>query len=70
LPDLLSWIVPLTSHRHLGLFLRRMTARKAAVMSFARSRAKILADDEVKVRFSDVAGVRRSRRQLKELSNS
>ena len=36
-------------------------------MSFARSRAKIYADDEVKVRFSDVAGVDEAKDELKEI---
>jgi cell division protease FtsH len=36
-------------------------------MSFARSRAKIYADDEVKVRFSDVAGVDEAEDELKEI---
>jgi cell division protease FtsH len=40
-----------------GFFFRRMSGAEGGVMSFARSRAKIYADDEVKVRFSDVAGV-------------
>ena len=36
-------------------------------MSFARSRAKIYADDEVKVRFTDVAGVDEAEEELKEI---
>ena len=36
-------------------------------MSFARSKAKIYADDEVKVRFSDVAGVDEAEDELKEI---
>ncbi len=36
-------------------------------MSFARSRAKIYADDEVKVRFGDVAGVDEAREELIEI---
>src|SRR5678809_1807175 len=36
-------------------------------MSFAKSRAKIFADDEVKVRFADVAGVDEAREELKEV---
>ena len=36
-------------------------------MSFARSRAKIYADDEVKVRFADVAGVDEAEDELKEI---
>ncbi len=34
-----------------------MGGAEGGVMSFARSKAKIYADDEVKVRFGDVAGV-------------
>ena len=36
-------------------------------MSFARSKAKIYADDEVKVRFPDVAGVDEAKDELKEI---
>ena len=36
-------------------------------MSFAKSRAKIYADDEVKVKFSDVAGVDEAEDELKEI---
>src|SRR6188472_3569806 len=36
-------------------------------MSFARSRAKVYADDTVKVRFADVAGVDEAEEELKEI---
>src|SRR5678809_372291 len=36
-------------------------------MSFAKSRAKIYADDEVKVRFTDVAGVDEAEDELREV---
>ena len=36
-------------------------------MSFARSRAKIYADDDVKVRFNDVAGVDEAEEELREI---
>ncbi len=36
-------------------------------MSFARSRAKIYADDDVKVRFGDVAGVDEAEEELREI---
>src|SRR5678809_1298969 len=36
-------------------------------MSFAKSRAKIYADDEVKVRFTDVAGVDEAEDELREI---
>ena len=58
LPDLLGWILPIVFMIAIwSFFFRRMSGAEGGVMSFARSRAKIYADDEVKVRFSDVAGV-------------
>ena len=44
-----------------------MSGAEGGVMSFARSRAKIYADDEVKVRFTDVAGVDEAEEELKEI---
>jgi len=68
LPDLLGWIVPLLFFIGIwGFFFRRMSGAEGGVMSFARSRAKIYADDEVKVRFADVAGVDEAREELKEV---
>ena len=40
----------------------RMGGAEGGVMSFARSKAKIYADDDVKVSFGDVAGVVAGRR--------
>jgi cell division protease FtsH len=68
LPDLLGWIIPLVFFIGIwGFFFRRMSGAEGGVMSFARSRAKIYADDEVKVRFSDVAGVDEAEDELKEI---
>jgi cell division protease FtsH len=68
LPELLGWIVPLLFFVAIWVFLfRRMSGVEGGVMSFARSRAKIYADDEVKVRFTDVAGVDEAEEELKEL---
>jgi cell division protease FtsH len=50
-----------------GFFFRRMSGAEGGVMSFARSRGKIYADDEVKVRFTDVAGVDEARDELREI---
>ena len=66
--DLLSWIIPAIFFIAIwGFFFRRMSGAEGGVMSFARSRAKIYADDEVKVRFSDVAGVDEAEDELKEI---
>jgi cell division protease FtsH len=68
LPDLLGWVIPLIIFIGIwGFFFRRMGSAEGGVMSFARSRAKIYADDEVKVRFSDVAGVDEAEEELKEI---
>jgi cell division protease FtsH len=68
LPDLLSWILPLVVLMGIwGFFFRRMGGAEGGVMSFARSKAKIYADDEVKVRFTDVAGVDEAEDELKEI---
>ena len=44
-----------------------MGGAEGGVMSFARSRAKIYSDDDVKVRFGDVAGVDEAEEELREI---
>ncbi len=48
-------------------FFRRMAGAEGGVMSFARSRAKIYAEDDVKVKFGDVAGVDEAEEELREI---
>jgi cell division protease FtsH len=68
LPDLLSWMLPLLIFIGIsGFFLRRMGGAEGGVMSFARSRGKIYAEDDVKVTFADVAGVDEAEDELKEI---
>jgi cell division protease FtsH len=68
LPELLGWVLPIIIILAIwGFFFRRMAGAEGGVMSFARSRAKIYADDEVKVRFTDVAGVDEAEEELKEI---
>jgi cell division protease FtsH len=67
-PELLSWIIPLLILMAVwSFFFRRMGGAEGGVMSFARSRAKIYAEDDVKVRFDDVAGVDEAKEELKEI---
>ncbi len=50
LPELLGWVLPLLLIVGLmGFFFRRMGGAEGGVMSFARSRGKIYAEDDVKV---------------------
>jgi len=68
LPEVLSWIIPLLLLVGVwSFFFRRMGGAEGGVMSFARSRAKIYAEDEVKVKFTDVAGVDEAEDELKEI---
>jgi cell division protease FtsH len=68
LPELLGWVLPIIFILAIwGIFFRRMSGAEGGVMSFARSRAKIYSDDEVKVRFTDVAGVDEAEEELKEI---
>ncbi len=66
--ELLSYVVPILLVIGLWVFvLRRMGGAEGGIMSFARSRAKIYVDDDVKVGFSDVAGVDEAATELREI---
>jgi cell division protease FtsH len=68
LPGLLSWVLPLVFIIAISsFFFRRMSSAEGGVMSFARSRGKIYAEDDVKVSFADVAGVDEAEDELKEI---
>ncbi len=49
LPELLSWIVPILLLVALWSFFMRRMGGEGGIMSFARSQAKIYAEDDVKV---------------------
>ena len=66
--DVLGWVIPLLFIVGLWtFFMRRMGGAEGGVMSFARSKAKIYADDDVKTSFGDVAGVDEAEEELKEI---
>jgi cell division protease FtsH len=66
--EVLGWLIPLIFLVALwSFFFRRMGGAEGGVMSFARSKAKIYADDDVKVRFGDVAGVDEAEDELREI---
>jgi cell division protease FtsH len=68
LPEVLSWVVPLLLIVALWSFVvRRIGGAEGGVMSFARSKAKIYAEDDVKVSFQDVAGVDEAAQELREI---
>ena len=68
LPEVLGWVLPLLFLVALwSFFFRRMSNAEGGVMSFARSKAKAYAEDDVKVSFADVAGVDEAEQELKEI---
>ena len=68
LTDMLGWMLPLLVIVVLwSFFFRRMGGAEGGIMSFARSKAKIHAEDDVKVSFTDVAGVDEAENELREI---
>ncbi len=67
--EVLGWVLPLIFLIALwSFFFRRIGGAEGGVMSFARSRAKIYAEeDDVKVKFGDVAGVDEAEEELREI---
>ncbi|MBP7530147.1 MAG: ATP-dependent zinc metalloprotease FtsH [Syntrophorhabdaceae bacterium] len=68
LGNILSWIVPIAIFFLIWRFaISRMGGPGAGVMSFGKSRAKLSAQDEIKVTFEDVAGIDEARQELQEV---
>ena len=68
LPEILGWVVPLLLLFAIwSFFFRRMSGAEGGVMSFARSKHRVFAEDDVKVSFADVAGVDEAEQELKEI---
>jgi cell division protease FtsH len=62
-----TWLLPLLMFMLLwGFILRRINPGQGA-MAFERSRAKIYAEDAVKVTFADVAGIDEATEELREV---
>ena len=68
LPEIIGWIFPFVLIiAAWSYFARRMGGAEGGVMSFARSKAKIYAEDDVKTTFADVAGVDEAAQELREI---
>ena len=64
----LLWLLsPLLLILALSFFFRRLGGAESGVMSFARSKHRVFAEDDVKVSFADVAGVDEAEQELKEI---
>jgi len=71
LSDLLSWVVPALVFVGIWVLVMRRFAEKQGLgggfMSIGKSKAKIYLEQEVKVRFDDVAGVDEAKTELQEV---
>jgi cell division protease FtsH len=66
--NLFSWLMPTATFLLLWFFLfRPMTGGHGGLMGIGRSRAKVYAEQDVKVTFSDVAGVDEAKQELAEV---
>jgi cell division protease FtsH len=66
--DLLSWVIPVFLFVGIWYFMmKRMQGQQPGFMSLGKNKAKIYMQDEVGVRFDDVAGVDESKQELKEV---
>lgn len=67
LTNIISWIIPLVFFFILWRILFSRIGPETSVMSFGKSRAKIYAEKEKKITFSDVAGIDEAKEELKEV---
>jgi cell division protease FtsH len=67
LNSLIAWVLPLLLFIGIWVFLMRRMGRGPEFMSVGRSKAKILAEDQLDVTFNDVAGVEEAKEELKEI---
>lgn len=66
--DILSWVIPIAIFVGIWMFMmRRMTGQQQGFMSLGKNKAKIYMEDEVDVRFADVAGVDESKQEMVEV---
>jgi len=67
LSSLLSWIVPIGIMVLIWRYAMRKMGPGAGVMSFAKSKARVFAESETKVDFSDVEGIDEAKEELQEV---
>ncbi len=67
LTNILSWIVPLVFFFFIWRLLFSRIGPETSVMSFGKSRAKIYAEKDKRITFSDVAGIDEAKEELKEI---
>ncbi len=68
LKDIISWVLPVFIFVGIWyLLMKRMAGKQPGFMSLGKNKAKIYMEDELKVRFTDVAGVDEAKQELEEV---
>jgi cell division protease FtsH len=67
LSEILSWIIPLGIFFLIWRFAMKRMGPGMGVMSFSKSKAKMFAESETKVTFTDVAGIDEAKEELNEI---
>ena len=67
LSSILSWMIPIGIFFLIWRYAMKKMGPGMGVMSFAKSKAKIFAESEIKVTFADVAGIDEAREELQEV---
>lgn len=68
LSNLLSWLIPMALFIGFWFFMMaRMQRQQTGFMSLGKNKGKVYMDEDVKVRFKDVAGVDESKQELEEV---
>ncbi len=65
--NILSWVVPMVVFFIIWFYLVRKISPGGGVLSFGKSRARVYAEDEVKITFADVAGIDEAKAELEEV---
>jgi cell division protease FtsH len=68
LRDVISWVLPVLVFVAVWfLLMKRMAGQQPGFMSFGKNKAKIYMENEITVRFTDVAGVDEAKQELVEV---
>jgi cell division protease FtsH len=67
LSSILSWILPIAIMLLIWRYAMKKMGPGMGVMSFAKSKAKLFAENETKVTFADVAGIDEAKAELQEV---
>jgi cell division protease FtsH len=68
LANLFSWLIPIFIFLGIWFFLmKRMTGQQPGFMTIGKNKAKIYMQEDIDIRFEDVAGVEESKQELMEV---